>query len=81
MGMRVMAEVFYCQEIDWIRDYRIWVVRQRGQGVLQGETLDYSKREEVGRNKIKVMKVKINWYQSHNTDDIKVNCIIIELIP
>ncbi len=52
MGMRVTAEVFYCQEIDWIRDNRIWVVRQRRQGVLQGETLDYREREEVGRNKI-----------------------------
>ncbi len=27
------------------------VVRQRGQGVVQGETLDYREREEVGRNK------------------------------
>ncbi len=49
--MRFMAEVFYCSEIDWTRDNRIWVVRQRGQGVLQGETLDHREREEVGRNK------------------------------
>jgi hypothetical protein len=46
-----MAEVFYCLEIDLIRDNRIWVVRQRGQGVVQRETLDYREREEVGRNK------------------------------
>ncbi len=25
------------------------------------------------------MKVRINWYQSHNTDGVKINCIIIEL--
>jgi hypothetical protein len=48
--MRFMAEVLYCQEIDWIRDNRKWVVRHRGQGVLQGETLDYKEREEVGQN-------------------------------
>jgi hypothetical protein len=33
------------------KDNRIWVVWQRGQGVVQGETLDYREREEVGRNK------------------------------
>ncbi len=26
------------------------------------------------------MKVRINWYQSHNTDGVKNNCIIIDFV-
>jgi hypothetical protein len=41
-------------------------------GLQRGKTY-----EEI---KIKVIKVIINWYQSHNTDEVKINCITIKLI-